>query len=76
MKFEVPGRCNNINVDIYIMKSFTGNSRSKKGSKTCSNCGNLKENLRGNHNYNCNKCGININRDINGARNIYIKTLL
>lgn len=45
-------------------------------SKTCSNCGNLKENLGGNHNYNCNKCGININRDINGARNIYIKTLL
>jgi putative transposase len=34
-------------------------------SKACSNCGNLKENLGGNHNYNCDKCGININRDIN-----------
>jgi len=45
-------------------------------SKTCSNCGYYKDNLGSASVYNCNKCHLNIDRDINGARNIYIKSLI
>ena len=44
-------------------------------SKTCGNCGNIKNNLGSKEIYNCDKCGISIDRDINGARNILIKQL-
>jgi putative transposase len=44
-------------------------------SKTCGNCGNIKNNLGNKEIYNCDKCGISIDRDINGARNILIKQL-
>jgi putative transposase len=44
-------------------------------SKTCTRCGNLKYDLGSNEMYNCSKCGLRIDRDINGARNIFIKTL-
>ena len=42
-------------------------------SKMCSICGNIKEDLGGNKIYDCNKCGKTLDRDVNGARNIYIK---
>lgn len=42
-------------------------------SKTCTNCGNVKHNLGSNEIYDCTKCGLEIERDINGARNILIK---
>jgi putative transposase len=42
-------------------------------SKTCTNCGNIKNDLNGNKKYNCSKCNISIDRDMNGARNILIK---
>jgi putative transposase len=45
-------------------------------SKMCSLCGNIDENLGGNKIYNCKKCKSTLNRDINGARNIYIKSIL
>ena len=44
-------------------------------SQTCGNCGNRKKNLGGIKTYNCEKCKISIDRDINGARNIMLKTL-
>ena len=44
-------------------------------SKTCGRCGNIKYNLGGNKVYNCKKCGLHIDRDINGSRNILIKYL-
>ena len=44
-------------------------------SKMCSNCSNYKEDLGANKVYNCNNCKKIIDRDINAARNIYIKTL-
>ena len=44
-------------------------------SKTCTNCGNLKNDLGSAKVFNCNNCNISINRDINGARNILLKSL-
>ena len=43
-------------------------------SKTCTGCGTIK-NIGGNKIYKCSKCGLDIDRDINGARNILLKTL-
>ena len=45
-------------------------------SKICSNCGNYKEELKGEKIYNCTKCNISLDRDINGCRNIMIKSLM
>ncbi len=42
-------------------------------SKTCSMCGNYNEKLTDEIEYNCKKCNINLHRDINGCRNIYMK---
>ena len=42
-------------------------------SKTCTSCGNLKKDLGSNKVYNCNICGLKIDRDINGARNILLR---
>ena len=42
-------------------------------SKTCTCCGNINRKLGGNKIYNCTNCGISIDRDLNGARNIYLK---
>lgn len=42
-------------------------------SKMCSHCGNVDDNLEGKKEYNCRKCEMMVDRDINGARNIYIK---
>ena len=44
-------------------------------SKTCSNCGFIKYNLYNNKTFKCDDCGIVIDRDINGARNILLKKL-
>jgi len=43
-------------------------------SKTCSFCCNYNNKLKAETVYSCNKCGINIDRDINGCRNIYFKS--
>lgn len=42
-------------------------------SKTCGNCGYIKNNLRGQKIYNCNQCKIKIDRDLNASRNILIR---
>ena len=42
-------------------------------SVLCSNCGNEHRSLGGKKRYKCNACKMNLDRDINGARNIYIK---
>ena len=44
-------------------------------SKTCGWCGNIKHNLTSQRVYNCSSCGISIDRDYNGARNIYLKNI-
>ena len=52
----------------YIDESYT--------SKTCSICSNYNNNLGASKIYCCTKCNNTIDRDINGARNIYIKSYL
>ncbi len=42
-------------------------------SKTCSNCGKINHNLKKSKVFNCEHCKLTIDRDVNGARNIYLK---
>jgi putative transposase len=42
-------------------------------SKTCTRCGEQNNKLKGSKVFKCNKCNLLIDRDINGARNIFIK---
>jgi len=58
---------NNIQTKI-VDESYT--------SKTCSICGNINEKLGANVVYDCDKCGLKMDRDINACRNIYIKQQL
>lgn len=44
-------------------------------SKTCSKCGHVHTKLGGSKRFNCPSCGHKIDRDANGAINIYIKTV-
>jgi putative transposase len=43
-------------------------------SKMCSCCGKINEKLGGKKIYDCKKCGMIMDRDLNGARNIYLKS--
>ncbi|MBA42707.1 MAG: hypothetical protein CMF62_01695 [Magnetococcales bacterium] len=45
-------------------------------SKTCSLCCEYNDKLTGEKVYNCKKCKCKMDRDINGCRNIYMKSLL
>lgn len=45
-------------------------------SQMCSKCGNIKKELGGEKVYKCNECGIKVDRDMNSARNIIIKSLI
>jgi putative transposase len=42
-------------------------------SKTCTRCGHLHDTLGGNKTFSCPSCGLTIDRDWNGARNILLK---
>ncbi len=42
-------------------------------SKTCGSCGHIHDNLGGNKTYKCPNCNIVLGRDVNGARNIFLK---
>ena len=45
-------------------------------SKMCSNCGTIDDNLGASKVYDCKSCNMKIDRDLNGARGIYIKKWL
>ena len=56
------------NTRLYIVdESYT--------SKTCTNCGVIKADLGSSKIYQCDKCSLIIDRDVNGARNILIKNV-
>lgn len=58
-------RCNLTNTSLFIVdESFT--------SKTCTGCG-VINNVGGSETYKCCSCNLVIDRDVNGARNIFIK---
>jgi putative transposase len=42
-------------------------------SKTCGQCGWIHNKLGGNKTFNCGQCGLEVDRDANGARNILLK---
>jgi len=42
-------------------------------SKTCTNCLKIKDNLKSAKVYKCSSCGMVLDRDLNGARNIFTK---
>ena len=42
-------------------------------SKTCTRCGVINNSLGSSEFFKCESCGLEIDRDINGARNIYLK---
>jgi len=52
-----------------------GNINEMFTSKMCSLCGNIDENLKSSKIYNCKKCKTIMDRDVNGARNIHIKSI-
>ena len=43
-------------------------------SKTCGHCGTINEKLGSNKTFKCNNCDLIVDRDINGARNVIIRT--
>jgi putative transposase len=45
-------------------------------SKTCGRCGFIKKDLGYNKIFKCDKCGLEIDRDYNGARNIFMKSMI
>ena len=66
-KEKLQFKCKEYGTNIVIVdESYT--------SKTCTKCGNLHKTLGSNKTYNCKKCNMVIDRDVNGARNILNKT--
>lgn len=53
--------------------SMTKRVREDYTSKTCGKCGYIDNNLGSKKIYDCKKCKIKIDRDVNGARNILLK---
>ena len=44
-------------------------------SKSCTKCGIINDNLGSNKSFRCSSCSLDIDRDVNGSRNILIKSL-
>jgi transposase len=61
-------RCIEYDVELIIRPEYYT-------SKTCTKCGNIKHDLKNNDVYKCKCCGLKIERDINGARNIMLRNL-
>ncbi|MEQ8186524.1 MAG: zinc ribbon domain-containing protein [Candidatus Eremiobacterota bacterium] len=45
-------------------------------SKTCGICGYILENLGGKKVFKCPMCGLEMDRDLQGVRNVYLRTLV
>ena len=60
------GVCDRTNTKLVIVtEEYT--------SKTCGKCGTLHPNLGSKKKYECGSCGMEMDRDINAARNIMMK---
>lgn len=59
-------KCQNNGVKLFLVdESYT--------SKTCTSCGWLNQKLGSSKTFNCKKCKLEFDRDVNGARNILLK---
>jgi len=65
-----------LNYKSKLNKTIYKRVREDYTSKTCGKCGNIDKNLGGKKVYNCKKCGIKIDRDVNGSRNILLKNFV
>jgi IS605 OrfB family transposase len=65
-KRRLESKCNEYNRELKIVtEEYT--------SKTCTRCGNIKNDLGSKKIYKCKKCKLIISRDKNGSRNIFLK---
>jgi len=61
-------KCKNTKTRLYIVdESYT--------SKTCTRCGQIN-NVGASERYECERCRIKIDRDVNGSRNIMLKNMI
>jgi len=66
-KLKLKYKCDTYGKNLIIVdESYT--------SKTCGTCGYLND-IQGLELYTCSQCGLNVDRDVNGSRNILIKNL-
>ena len=64
-KEKLKYKCSVYGKKLYIVdESFT--------SKTCGSCGSMND-MKGKEVYKCKSCGLEVDRDINGSRNILLK---
>ena len=61
-------KCMIKNIDLKIVEEYYT-------SKVCSKCGNKKNNLKGEKIYKCLKCKTTLDRDYNGCRNMFLKSI-
>ncbi len=66
---KLKNRCIEYDIEIIVRPEYYT-------SKTCTRCGNIKHNLKNDDMYNCKYCGLKIERDINGARNIMLRNII
>lgn len=67
-KTKLKAKANEMNVKIYeFTEPYT--------SQTCGNCGLLNKGLGNSRLFSCQSCNLKIDRDINGARNIFLRNL-
>lgn len=65
---KLKNKCNEKKIELIIRPEYYT-------SKTCTNCGKIKCNLKNEDVYMCNNCGLKIDRDTNGARNIMLRNM-
>jgi putative transposase len=65
-KLQMRSKCEERNCKLIEMEEYYT-------SKTCTKCGNIKHDLKNERAYKCKKCGIIIERDYVGARNIMLR---
>jgi len=67
-KSKLMWKCKLHNKKLFIVdESYT--------SKTCTNCGVIND-IKGRETLKCNDCNFSIDRDVAGARNIFIKNVI